>query len=166
MVKGQNQFKGRGYGLAISRILIGFIFLWAFFDKLLGLGFATPSARSWLSGASPTSGFLKAAEGPFADFFHSLVGMAWVDWLFMAGLLGLGIALLFGVAVRISAVAGSLLLLMMWAASLPLTTNPIIDEHLVYIAVLIAVASEPQQQFSLQAWWKKLSYVKQHSWLW
>ena len=51
--------------LAAIRISLGWIFLWAFVDKLFGLGFATPSARSWLNGGSPTKGFLaNAATGP------------------------------------------------------------------------------------------------------
>jgi len=44
------------YAVAAMRILLGIIFLWAFVDKLFGLGFATSSAKSWLGGASPTSG--------------------------------------------------------------------------------------------------------------
>ena len=40
---------------AALRIVLGFTFLWAFVDKLFGLGYATPSERSWINGGSPTT---------------------------------------------------------------------------------------------------------------
>src|SRR6476469_11030191 len=71
--------------LAVLRIAFGFTFLWAFFDKLLALGFATGRApdgtvdrfgdAAWIHGGSPTKGFLGfAADGPFAGFYHSIAG--------------------------------------------------------------------------------------------
>ena len=39
--------------LAVSRVVIGFTFLWAFLDKLFGFGFATPSSRAWINGGPP-----------------------------------------------------------------------------------------------------------------
>lgn len=154
------------YAVAAVRILLGFVFLWAFFDKLFGLGFATPAAKSWLGGGSPTAGFLKSVEGPFADTFHAMAGNPLFDWLFMLGLLGIGLGLLLGVAVRLSVVTGSMLLFMMWMASLPIKTNPIIDEHIVYIAMLWVIgAGLAQQEWSLTSWWQKLPYVKNTYWL-
>src|SRR5690625_3160916 len=44
--------------LGLVRIFIGFYFLWAFADKLLGLGFSTPKEGAWINGGSPTTGFL------------------------------------------------------------------------------------------------------------
>ena len=46
------------YVWAITRISIGWIFLWAFLDKTFGWGFATPAGKAWISGGSPTTGFL------------------------------------------------------------------------------------------------------------
>ena len=46
------------------------------------------------------------------------------------GLLGIGIALTLGIGMRIGAAAGALLYLFMYAASLPLENNPVIDDHL------------------------------------
>jgi thiosulfate dehydrogenase [quinone] large subunit len=81
--------------LALTRISLGLIFLWAFFDKLLGLGFATASDSSWILGTSPTTGFLQfATKGPFATVFQSMAGNMVVDYLFMAGLLFIGICLI------------------------------------------------------------------------
>ena len=78
--------------LALARLSIGFVFLWAFVDKLFGFGFATPSERAWINGGSPTSGFLSVVEGPFKGFFNGMAGYAWADWLIMVGLSGIGVA--------------------------------------------------------------------------
>ncbi|MEU7863992.1 hypothetical protein [Nonomuraea sp. NPDC049141] len=129
------------YVWAIARISIGWIFLWAFLDKTFGWGFATPANRAWLEGGSPTTGFLKGSgENALGGLFSSLAGQAWVDWLFMAGLLGIGLALVLGVGTRIAAATGTLLLVLMWAAELPLANNPFMDEHIIYSIVLIGLA--------------------------
>lgn len=154
------------YALAAARVLLGVTFLWAFFDKLFGLGFATPVAKAWLNGGSPTTGFLQHVAGPFAGLFTGIAGMPWADWLFMFGLLGIGLGLTFGVAVRLSTSLGALLLFMMWMATQPLQNNPLIDDHIIYIAVLGVIAyALPQQRLSLSAWWKSLDTVKKHNWL-
>jgi thiosulfate dehydrogenase (quinone) large subunit len=155
------------YALAVTRILLGFLFLWAFLDKLLGLGFSTPTAKAWVNGGSPTSGFLKGVDGPFADLFNVMAGIPLIDYLFMAGLLGLGVALVLGVGVKIAAVAGSVLLLMMWLAVLPLDTNPAVDDHIVNIGALAAIGlAYPQQKLSLAVRWRRLPIVKSNQWLW
>ena len=153
-------------GLAVTRIALGLVFLWAYFDKLLGLGMGTPAERAWLAGGSPTTGFLNGVEGPFADLFNGLAGQPWADWLFMVGLLGIGAALVLGVTVRLAAWSGALLVVLMWAASLPLENNPVIDDHIVYALVLLVIAwGLPNQRLSLAGWWQKLGFVKKNAWL-
>lgn len=143
--------------LAVLRLGFGFTFLWAFFDKLLALGFHTgymtnPETgeetldrfgdAAWINGGSPTEGFLKfGTEGKwFHDFFSSFAGAAWADWLFMLGLLGIGAALMLGIGMRIAAASGALLYLLMYAASLPLENNPIIDDHLAGAITVVVLA--------------------------
>ena len=119
------------YALAAARVMVGFVFLWAFLDKTLGLGFATQHGKAWLDGVSPTTGFLKFGvneKSPLFDFFQSLAGNPLVDWLFMLGLLGIGLALMLGIGLRVAAVAGTTLLMMMWAAEVPLENNPLVDD--------------------------------------
>ncbi|GAA3170189.1 hypothetical protein GCM10020001_115700 [Nonomuraea salmonea] len=114
------------YVWAAARIAIGWIFLWAFLDKTFGWGFATPSDRAWIAGGSPTTGFLKGTgENALGGFFSALAGQAWVDWLFMAGLLGIGLALILGIATRLAALAGTFMLALMWAAELPPGQQPL-----------------------------------------
>ncbi|WP_051478904.1 DoxX family membrane protein [Arthrobacter sp. H5] len=127
--------------LAIVRILLGSVFLWAFVDKVLGLGFATSPDKAWLAGGSPTAGYLGSLEGALAGTFQPLAGQPLVDWAFMLGLLGLGTALVLGIGMRTAAIGGCAMLALMWLSSLPLKNNPVIDEHIIYSAVLIALAA-------------------------
>lgn len=131
--------------LAVLRIMLGFVFFWAFIDKTFGLGFATKAADAWIKGGSPTSGFLgHAVQGPFAGLFHSLSGVGVIDWLFMAGLLFVGITLIFNKFVKWGALAGILMLVLMYLSLLWPANNPIVDDHLVYAILLgyIALRSE------------------------
>ncbi|TQS28219.1 hypothetical protein [Microbispora sp. KK1-11] len=150
------------YVWAAARIAIGWVFLWAFLDKLFGWGFATPAAKAWINGGSPTTGFLKGtADHTFGGLFNTLAGQAWVDWLFMTGLAGIGAALILGVGMRIAAATGGLLLLTMWAAELPLTTNPFMDEHIVYAIVLAGLAlAGAGTTLGLGTWWAATPLVR------
>jgi thiosulfate dehydrogenase [quinone] large subunit len=129
------------YLLAAIRLALGWIFLWAFLDKAFGLGHDTTTAKSWLNGGSPTKGFLgSAAKGPFTGFYHSIAGTGPADVLFMTALLAIGVALVLGVGIRLAAAAGALLTVMMWTVVLPPASNPFMDDHLVYAAVLVVLA--------------------------
>lgn len=151
--------------VAIIRISLGWIFFWAFLDKLFGLGFSTPSEKSWLSGVSPTSGFLlHGTHGPLSDIFQSMAGQMWVDYLFMFGMLAVGIALLLGIGLKIAGYSGSTIMLLIFlAGSLPPEHNLLIDEHIIYILVLIFIAQYHQStEWGLGKWWKSTSWVKRY----
>jgi thiosulfate dehydrogenase [quinone] large subunit len=95
----------------------------------------------------------------------------------MIGLLAIGVALIVGVGLRIAAVSGSLMMLAMWAAEWPLdkltsageptmSTNPIVDYHIIYALALIALAVT----FAGNIWglgrrWAKLPFVQRNRWL-
>ncbi len=152
------------YFLALLRIAMGWMFLWAFLDKLLGLGFATKAESAWLSGGSPTTGFLKfATSGPLKESFQNLSGVVWVDWLFMVGLLLLGIALILGIGLRLAGLGGSILLFLMWLALFPTENNPFLDEHIVYILVLWVLSYSNAGNFwGLGKWWWRTTLVKNY----
>ena len=123
------------------RFVMSFIFLWAFFDKVFGLGFATGQENAWINGGSPTYGFLThAVRGPLAPFFQSLAGMPIVDWSFMLGLLFVGLTLLFNRFVFLGSLSGIIMMILMWSAVFPPENNPIIDDHIVYAIVLAILA--------------------------
>jgi thiosulfate dehydrogenase [quinone] large subunit len=161
--------------MTLLRTVTGFIFLWAFLDKTFGLGYATPSNRAWIHGGSPTKGFLASvAVGPFRTPFHNIAGQGWADWLFMLGLLTIGVAVIAGVALRLAAVGGGLLMLLMWAAEWPLakhtvagapsgSNNPLVDYHVIYAAMLVTIAFLAERHRSmLGAAWQRLPFVQRH----
>ena len=154
------------YLLAGIRLALGWIFLWAFLDKLFALGRATPSARAWIDGGSPTNGFLGSAKGPFSGFYHAIAGSSGADLLFMGALLAIGVALLLGIGMRLAAVGGATLTVMMWTAVLPPTTNPFMDDHLIYAAVLIVLALlGAGNTLGLGRTWSALPLVRRAPWL-
>ena len=162
--------------LAVARLATGFIFLWAFLDKTFGLHYSTGAAvaegdpsLSWINGGTPSQGFLTfAAQGPFKGFFNSISGVG-TDWLFMLGMLGVGLAVMLGIGLRVSAVAGSLIMVMMWAAEWPLiqgSTNPLVDYHIIYALVLILSAVLlAGDTWGLGRRWARLPIVQRWSWL-
>jgi thiosulfate dehydrogenase (quinone) large subunit len=162
----------------LLRISLGWVFLWAFLDKMFALGFSTGrdaetgvvdrfGDAAWLNGGSPTKGFLSfGTKGPLADFYSGFAGAAWADWLFMAGLLGIGLALVLGIGIRVAAVAGAALMVMMWSAALAPDNNPFMDDHIIYALTLIVLALMGAGRFTgLGRQWEQLSVVKKHGWL-
>ncbi len=167
---------GGSIAIALLRLSIGFVFLWAFLDKLFGLGYSTPSARAWINGGSPTRGFLSNVDvGPFQSAFNAIAGTWWADTLFMLGLLGVGLAVMLGVFMNLSAIAGSIMMVLMWAAEWPLaqftsggeatgSTNPFMDYHLIYALVLIVLAViGAGRYFGIAPWWARVTGGK--AWL-
>jgi thiosulfate dehydrogenase [quinone] large subunit len=153
--------KGRApaeYAFGIVRILLGFTFLWAFIDKLFGLGFATCRAdvggsidfgcsSAMIQGGSPTYGFLTfgtagSHTGGLFDWMASssptTIGVA--DVLFMAALLLIGVALTLGITMKLACWGGATLLVFMYlAGSVWPENNPFVDDHIVYAVVLIGL---------------------------
>ncbi|TCP43409.1 thiosulfate dehydrogenase [quinone] large subunit [Tamaricihabitans halophyticus] len=156
--------------LAVLRIATGLLFLWAFLDKAFGWGYATTSANAWVNGGSPAKAYLdQISAGPFTDTLQSWGGTWWADWLFMIGLLGIGVAVLLGIGLRISAVTGSVMLLLMWVAEWPLarttpsgepthSTNPIIEYHVIYaLALIVLAACYAGNTWGIGRWWAQLT---------
>lgn len=168
----------REYAFAGLRITIGFVFLWAFLDKAFGLGYATGSGKGWIDGGSPTRGFLSGvAAGPMQSTFHDWAGAGWADWLFMLGLLGVGLSVMAGVALRISAAAGTAMMALMWVAEWPparhladgspsMSTNPFADYHVVYaIALIVLATASAGTTWGLGRTWARLPVIRDHAWL-
>lgn len=170
--------------LAVLRVGFGLTFLWAFLDKLLALGFSTGvianaegvktgtdyfGPDAWISGGSPTEGFLKFGvqdSNPFQAFYNSIGGTWFADALFMAGLLGIGVALTLGFGMRIAAASGALLYFLMWTASLPLANNPVIDVHLLgAVTVIVLGLTLAGDTWGLGRTWAKIQLVRDHAFL-
>ena len=152
------------YARALLRIVLGYVFLWAFVDKLFGLTYSTCSglgrgcAQAWIHGGSPTAGFLgHAATGPLAGFYHHLAGQMWVDWAFMLGLAFVGIGLVFGTWIKSASAAGIVMLALMWSSLLWPTATPGVDEHIIYILVLLGfLLSNSPPKWAVKLRWLNL----------
>jgi thiosulfate dehydrogenase [quinone] large subunit len=177
-VRESSATKALRYVAAATRISLGWVFLWAFLDKLLALGFSTGrdadtgivdrfGDAAWIHGGSPTEGFLGfATKGPFSDIYQSFAGAAWADWAFMLGLLGIGAALVLGITMRLATVAGVALLVMMWSAVLPPDNNPFMDDHLIYALTLVVLALlGANKTVGLGRVWERLAIVQRFSFL-
>jgi thiosulfate dehydrogenase [quinone] large subunit len=158
-------------GLAVLRLASGFIFLWAFLDKTFGFGYSTPTAASWINGGQPSQGFLlHGVTGPLAPFFTAIASPA-SDALFMIGMLAIGLAVMLGIGLRISAVVGTVILLLMYLAEWSFganaaSTNPLVDYHIVYALALIVVALvSAGDTWGFGLVWKRLPIVQRLPWL-
>src|SRR3954447_10099283 len=141
--------------LAALRVAFGLPFFWGFFDKLLALGFSTGAILNeqgtktgidffgkdaWIHDGNPTLGFLKfGASGPFKGFYNAIAGDAWVNVAFMFGLLAIGLALTFGIAMRLGTIAGFVMYLMMWSVALWPANNPVLDDHILGALTMVVL---------------------------
>ena len=154
------------YLWAATRLCLGWTFLWPFLDKAFGLGHETPAAGAWFSGGNPTKGFLSGSVGPFSGIYHSIAGAGAVNVLFMVGLLGIGVALLLGIAMRPACIAGVTMLLLMWSASLPPENNLFMDDHIIYALVLLGLAAVGAgKTLGLGGRWSRTAMVQRYAWL-
>ena len=160
--------KATRYLFAGLRLALGWTFLWAFLDKMFGLGHETAEKAAWINGGHPTEGFLKfAATGPFKGFYNDIAGAAWADWLFMLGLLGIGVALILGIGMRIAAAAGAT------AAGPDVDRRPAAREQPVHgrpprstpPSSSCSPSSAPATPLGLGKAWAKLPIVRNNGWL-
>lgn len=164
--------------LSVTRIFIGWVFLWAFLDKLLALGYGTGrdretgevdvlGPRAWVNGAHVTEGYLGNASGPMGDFFQGWADVRFFDWVFMIGLLGIGLALILGIGTKIAAVSATAMLMLMYLANFDNANNPFMDDHIIYSTAALGIVwvELGRQDIGLGKWWRNLPIVKKNTWL-
>jgi thiosulfate dehydrogenase [quinone] large subunit len=162
----------------VLRLAIGWVFLWAFLDKLLALGFASgrdPKTgvadrfgdAAWIHGGSPTDGFLSFGlhtKEPFTGFYEGLAGSSLIEWVYMLSMAAIGIALMLGIATRLAAGAGIVWMLLFYTASaLSPENNPFLDDHIIYAIVLAGIAIVGGGRYlGLGRQWERLSFVQKY----
>ena len=158
------------------RILLGWSFVWAFLDKMFGLGFSTcrgfgpegtPASSidflcdaAMIKGGSPTYGLLEfGTQGSHTGgLFRWMASsgptsIGWADVLFMLALLLGGVALMLGVGTRIAAIGSAILMLFMFLAlDVWPENNPINSSHMTEMLVYLGIATVGPGTFSLQNW--------------
>lgn len=165
---------GAGVAIGVLRILMGFTFLWAFLDKAFALGFSTGrnpdtgvikffGPDAWIKGGSPTDGvLLYALKGPFKGLYDGLAGQTWVEWVYMLSMLLIGLALILGIGTRLAAIGGIIWMTIFYTATAIWPEhNPFVDEHIVYIVLLAALALLGAGRYlGLGDWWNRTTLVK------
>jgi thiosulfate dehydrogenase [quinone] large subunit len=165
---------GRFWG--VLRISIGWVFLWAFLDRLLALGFSTGrdaetgvvdrfGDAAWINGGSPTEGFLTFGlhtKGVFVDLYGDLAGQGWVDWGYMLSMALIGTALILGVATRLAVAGGILWMVLFYTASAIWPEhNPFMDDHVIYAIALAGIAYVGAGRYlGLGRWWEATRLVQ------
>jgi thiosulfate dehydrogenase [quinone] large subunit len=137
--------------IAIGRVVIGIVFLWAGLEKIIGEGLGTWSAAGFLEFA--TGGTLgwpfvtgEVAEGtiynPTHDFWVALAGneaaMTVINYLVPLGQLGIGIALILGLLTRFGALMGTLMMLFFFVAAWDFAYG-VVNQHLTYAVVTLGL---------------------------
>lgn len=150
--------------LSVMRIVLGFMLIWAFFDKLLGWGRLTTKDAAMINGGSPTEYYLSSlVSGPFEGMWNALAGNQFVDILLMFGLLAVGTALMLGIASRLATIGMAIMMLMMYTLVLPPSDNILVDYHIVYICGILAIYwLGGFDRISLNGYWKELPVVKDY----
>lgn len=116
-----------GVTFVLLRLALGAMFFFSGIQKL-GDWTATP--------------YLLASTGPFATFFQSLAGSAFVDALNAWGMLAIGAALLLGLLVRPAAVCGAVLMLLYYfAAFTENTAHGYVDQHIIFALIFVLFAA-------------------------
>lgn len=108
--------------MLILRVSLGFLFFYAGVSKF---------------GNFTAKGYLLNLEGPFSALFKPLAGNFLVDQLVIWGLTLIGISLMLGILVRFSSFWGIILMLLLYLSGYPPQHAFIVDDHIIYIAVLL-----------------------------
>jgi len=162
--------------LALLRIGLGLLYLWAFVSQGFGITYANTdksapagasidygwhfdvdTSRGWISSGfshSPTAGYVDSMHGPLAFIPQDLpTGLDDFGWMFAIG--GLGVALTLGIGMKIAGWGGFALNLLIWFSSFPPTSNPLLDgEHMAFaLSLLLLMFLHAGNYWGLGRWW-------------
>ena len=116
----------------LLRMAMGWIFVWAGFDKLLG---------DWTSAGFLVNATSGPLEGWFVDLGTNSAAVDVIDGLVIWGQILIGIALILGVVTRFSLFWAGAMIFMFYIAQFPPAHNPFLDEHIVYIGVFLLLGA-------------------------
>ena len=131
-------------GIAVLRIGVGIIFLWAGLEKLMApepwsaagfLQFATGGSLGWPFVTDVAEGTIfNPTQGFWAGLAGNDTSMSVINFLVPFGQLGIGIGLILGLLTRFSAAMGTLMMLFFFIAAWDFEFG-IVNQHLTYALV-------------------------------
>jgi thiosulfate dehydrogenase [quinone] large subunit len=140
--------RAQSFLLVALRTLIGWHFLYEGYFKLATPGWGTDGLPL---GAWSASGYLRAASGPFASFFHAIGASPWigiVDQAVAVGLAVIGLGLMLGLATQVACLGGMALLALFYVSAIPIGGLPeprmegaylLVNKNLIELAALMVV---------------------------
>jgi thiosulfate dehydrogenase [quinone] large subunit len=141
----------KGKGLAILRIVLGGGFLFAGLEKALdfagtGKAFTAAGFLKFATGGAWLNSDPKTVVNPTHDFWVSLAGnpgiVSAINFLVVAGEIGIGIALVLGLLTRFAGVMGFLMMALFYVANWGFANGPF-NQQLLYgiVALYLAYAA-------------------------
>jgi len=136
--------------LVVLRTLVGWHFLYEGYYKAVAPAW---SRAGYPLGHWSSRGYLRAATGPFADVFHRLAGVTWldmVDHLVVAGLVLVGLSLLLGLFTQAGCAGALGLLALFYLSAIPTSgaMQPggegaylLVNKNLIEAAAVVVVSS-------------------------
>ena len=140
----------------LLRLLMGWIFLWAGFDKAI-------------SGFSAEGFLLHATSGPLHGWFLDLGGNATalsvIEPLVTYGQILMGLAIFFGVATRSALFFGGVMMFLFYLAQFPPQYDLFVDYYLVYVVVyLVLGALGAGRILGVDVYIERLPWVRHRGW--
>lgn len=134
------------FGVAVLRVGVGIIFLWAGLEKVIGaggewsaagfLGFGTGGSMGWpfVTGEVAEGTIFNPTQSFWAGLTDSDAAMTVINFLVPWGQIGIGVSLILGLLTRFGAAMGTLMMLFFFVAAWDFEFG-IVNEHLTYALV-------------------------------
>jgi thiosulfate dehydrogenase [quinone] large subunit len=137
-------------GVALLRIMVGIIFLWAGLEKLLApqafdasgfLKFATAGTLGWpfVTGEIAKGTVFNPTQGIWLALAGNSAAMNVVNVLVPLGQIGIGISLILGLLTRFGAIMGALMMTFFFFAAWDFAYG-IVNQHLAYALICLTIA--------------------------
>jgi len=133
-------------GVAVLRVGVGIIFLWAGLEKVIGgggewsaagfLGFATGGSMGWpfVTGEIAEGTIFNPTQSFWAGLADNQTAMTVINLLVPWGQIGIGVSLILGLLTRFGAAMGTLMMLFFFVAAWDFEFG-IVNQHLTYALV-------------------------------
>ena len=133
-------------GVAILRVAVGIIFLWAGLEKVVGaggewsaagfLGFGTGGSLGWpfVTGEIAEGTIFNPTQSLWAAMADNETAMTVINLLVPWGQIGIGVSLILGLLTRFGAAMGTLMMLLFFVAAWDFEFG-IVNQHLTYALV-------------------------------
>jgi thiosulfate dehydrogenase [quinone] large subunit len=132
-------------GVAVLRVAVGVIFLWAGLEKVIGgagewsaagfLSFATGGTLGWpFFAGDPADTIFNPTQGFWAGLAENETAMTVINLLVPWGQIGIGVSLILGLLTRFGAAMGTLMMLFFFVAAWDFQFG-VVNQHLTYALV-------------------------------